>query len=200
MSRLKTSPGKRAPGRTTREAAVREVAAAGAPAPPPVPEAEGTTALVFEVGDQRFGLPVEHVVQIVEMVAITPLPRAPEIVAGVIDFHGQVIPVVDVRTRLDLPAQRYSLRTPIIISRLREQIAGLIVDRVSGVIEVHPAQVAEPHEIFTPETRPALPLLEGVARTGDGLLLILNLATFLSREEVKTLKRALTEQRRSPNL
>lgn len=161
---------------------------------PPDPDLEGTAILAFDVADRRFGLPVEHVVQIIEMVAITPLPKAPAIVAGVVNFRGRVIPVVDVRKRLNLPPQAYSLRTPIVISDIRDHVTGLIVDRVSGVVSVAAAQIAAPAAIFTPETRPSLPLLQGVARLSDGLLLILDLATFLSRAEEKMLGRALARQ------
>jgi len=162
---------------------------------PSAPDSEEVATLVFEVAGQRFGLPVEHVVQIFEMVAITPLPKAPEIVAGVINFHGRVIPVVDVRKRLNLPAKAYSLRTPIVVSRIRDQVAGLIVDSVSGVAELPSTEIAEPGEIFTPETRPALPLLHGVAQLETGLLLILDLATFLSREEEEALNQAMSKKR-----
>lgn len=199
MSRQKTSTGKKPRGRTEPRAPRAESTLDGATPSPHAQDLEGTTTLVFDVAGQHFGLPVEHVVQIVEMVAITPLPKAPEIVAGVINFHGRVIPVVDVRKRLNLPAQDYTLRTPIVISRIRDHVTGLIVDSVSGVVEVPPAQIAEPAEIFTPETRPPLPLLGGVARLSAGLLLILDLGTFLSREEEKALTRALSRQHGSPS-
>jgi purine-binding chemotaxis protein CheW len=172
-----------------------ETLATGAvPAPAALDTQEGVSTLIFSVAGQRFGLPVEHVVQIVEMVAITPLPKAPDIVAGVINFHGRVIPVVDVRKRLNLPSQPYTLRTPIVISRIGEHVTGLVVDGVSGVVEVPPMQIEEPMQIFSPETLPPLPLLSGVARLSDGLLLILDLGTFLSREEERSLNRALSRQ------
>ncbi len=159
--------------------------------------AEGETAsdrsaaLVFEVGGQRYGLPVSKVVQIVEMVSITTLPGAPPIVAGVINYHGQVIPAIDVRRRLDLPSQPWSLRTPIVIASIEGHTAGLVVDTVSGVVEVGETQISAPEQIFTPETAPARQLVTGVARLADGLLLILDLAAFLSPEEEKRLAQAL---------
>lgn len=151
--------------------------------------------LVFEVAGQRFGLPVEQVVQIIEMVALTPLPKAPDIVAGVMSFHGQVIPVVDVRRRLNLSPKPYTLRTPIVICRIGKNTTGLVVDSVRGVVEFAVEKVSAPAQIFTPETMPPLPLLRGVARLDDGLLLILDLATFLSREEERLLDRALARER-----
>jgi chemotaxis signal transduction protein len=64
------------------------------------------------------------------------------------------------------------------------------------VVELPAEKVAVPTQIFTPETMPPLPLLQGVARLDDGLLLILDLATFLSREEERLLARALARERK----
>ena len=197
MSRRKTPAGKQPRERTEVSSPPPRHTAGGEALALPAEGVAGAAALVFDVGGQRFGLPVEHVVQIVEMVELTPLPKAPEIVAGVINFHGRVIPLVDVRKRLNLVPQPYSLRTPIVVSRLHDHVTGLIVDSVSGVIEVPLAQVVDPGEIFSAETRPPLPLLRGVARLNDGLLLILDLGTFLSREEEKSLNRALSRKRSS---
>ncbi len=161
----------------------------------PTAEAEaasdGSAALVFEVAGQRYGLPVGEVVQIVEMVALTSLPGAPPIVAGIINYHGQVIPAIDVRRRLDLPSQPWSLRTPIVVASLDGHTIGLVVDTVSGVIEMGEAQISAPEQIFTRETAPARQLVTGVARLADGLLLILDLAAFLSPEEEQRLAKAL---------
>ena len=194
MARRKIPAEKKPTGVATKAASPEMTTTIGAAPAPAAQETLGVATLVFEVAGQRFGLPVEHVVQIVEMVAITPLPKAPEIVAGVISFHGHVIPVVDVRRRLNLAPQPYTLRTPIIISRIGEHITGLVVDGVSGVVEVPQLQIEGPTQIFSRETLPSLPLLSGVARLDDGLLLILDLGIFLSREEEKTLNRALARQ------
>ncbi len=145
---------------------------------------QGGPTLIFEVADQRYGLPVAEVIQIIEMVAITPLPAAPEIVAGVIDFHGRVIPVVEVRRRLGKQGPAYTLRTPIIIAQINGRTVGLIVDKVSGVVELQPGQIELSEKIFTAETAPPVQSLGGVARMSDGLLLILDLAAFLSLEKI----------------
>ena len=147
--------------------------------------------LSLEVGGQRLGLPVEQVVQIVEMVAITPLPQAPGVVAGVIGYHGQTIPVIDLRRRLNLPPVAYTLRTPLVISRVAGRLTALIADTVHGVEEVLAEQAEGPGQIFWPEVESPLALLRGVARLPDGLLLILDLASFLSPEEKEALRQAL---------
>ena len=59
--------------------------------------------LTFRLGEQVYGLPVQEVVQIIEMVAFTRLPQAPFAVQGVINLRGKIVPVLDLRLRFDLP-------------------------------------------------------------------------------------------------
>jgi len=148
------------------------------------------------VGDQRYGLPVESVRQIIEMVAITPLPGAPEVVLGVINYHGQVIPLIDMRLRLLEPPQPYTLRTPILIVRLGERLAGLVVDMVIGVLELPPQQVQDPMEILPRELAPQPLYLAAFAPLPDGLLPILEPEALLHQREIRALSRAMSHQRR----
>lgn len=157
-----------------------------------VPET-ASSALAFETAGQRYALPVENVVQIIEMVTITPLPAAPHIVVGVINFHGQVIPVVDMRRRLQAPPQPYSLRTPIVVGELHGHKVGLVVDAVSGVLQLNPAQIDTPSRIFTREMVLKTNHLTGIARTDDGMLLLLDPDSFLSAKEAAQLAAAIMD-------
>lgn len=71
--------------------------------------------LTFLLDGQIFGLPITAVRQLIEMVAIVKLPEAPPAVQGVINVHGQIVLVVDLRLRLGLPSLPYHLYTPIIL-------------------------------------------------------------------------------------
>jgi len=154
----------------------------------------GGPALASEVAGQRYALPVEHVIQVVEMLSITPLPAVPEIVVGVINYRGRVIPVVDMRRRLCQPTRTYTLRTPILVAQIDGRATGLIVDAVSGVVGLQPEQVEIPGQIFTGGTARQVQPLAGVARLSDGLILILDLTVFLYPEE-GGLERALSRRR-----
>ena len=150
-----------------------------------------TSWLSLEVAGQSYGLPIQNIVQIIEMVAISPLPAAPRIVVGVIDFRGQVIPLVDMRRRLHLAHRPYDLRTPIVVCRLNGCRTGLIVDSVSGVIELGLEQVDAPTQIMTAEMALRTHHLAGVARLETGLLLLLDPDTFLFETEEELLGQAL---------
>ena len=106
--------------------------------------------LSFDLAGRRYGLPVENVQQIVEMVATTPLPAAPACIVGVIDFHGQVIPVADMRRHFNQPVRPYTLRTPIVVSRLNGRSIGLVVDGVTGTVQLRPEQIKSASQIVIP--------------------------------------------------
>lgn len=156
----------------------------------------GKAILAFTVGDQHYGLPVESVLQIIEMVAVTPLPGAPEIVAGIINFHGQVVPLIDMRLRLSQPPQPYTLRTPIIIAQLDDRLAGLVVDAVMDVVELSPQQLRDPEQILSKELAPQPLYLAAVAPLAEGLLPILDPGAILPQREKEALARAMSRKRK----
>jgi purine-binding chemotaxis protein CheW len=125
--------------------------------------------LVFTVGGHDHALPVEDVIEVVRMVAVTPLPEAPAWVAGVINMRGRIIPVIDLRTRLGLPPREPDLSTPIIIVGGSEAAAGLVADAAGEVLALPSAVVESPHRVPTP-----VPAVSGVVRQGDRLILLLD--------------------------
>ena len=97
------------------------------------------------------------------------------------------------RRRLQAPPQPYSLRTPIVVSELNGHKIGLVVDSVSGVALLDPAQIDTPDRIFTQEMAFKTNHLIGVARTNKGILLLLDPNSFLSTEEAAQLATAITD-------
>ncbi|MFZ1404781.1 MAG: chemotaxis protein CheW, partial [Anaerolineae bacterium] len=81
--------------------------------------------VVFEVGQRAYALRVEQVIEVLRMVAIAPLPDTPPWLAGMLNFRGQVIPVMDLRTRLGAPRPQPDLNTPIMVVTTGERMAGL---------------------------------------------------------------------------
>ncbi len=120
------------------------------------------------------------------MVEISPLPKAPEIVLGVIDVGGLIVPVFDVRQRFRLPARAADPHDQILLARTALGTAALIVDEVFGVVESAPGSITPPQEIV-----PGLEFVSGVYRQSDGMILIHDLETFLSVEETTALDEAL---------
>lgn len=142
--------------------------------------------LVFALSEHHFGLPAEVVVEIVRVVACAPLPGSPEIVEGVIDVRGTLVPVLDVRGRFGLPAAVVDLEQHLILARAGLRVVALRVDRALDLVSV-PDGAVVPVERLAPAT----PLVAGVARLPDGVLVIHDLDRFLSLDEGERLDAAL---------
>ena len=144
--------------------------------------AEEVQLVTFKLDDQEYALDITSVVQVVRMVAITSMPEAPEIVEGVINLRGKVIPVVDIRRRFGLPIKPYDLNTQLLIARKDGHMMALIVDVVSEVLAMPASNVELPSEIM-----PQMERLSAVGKLGDRLLLILDLSRILTFEEEERL-------------
>ena len=139
---------------------------------------EEAQLVIFKLDDQEYALDITNVVQVVRMVAITPMPEASEVVEGVINVRGKVIPVVDVRRRFGLPPKPYDLNTRLLITRWDGRMMALIVDVVSEVLAMPTSNIEPPSEIA-----PQMERLSAVGKLGDRLLLILDLGRALTFEE-----------------
>ena len=132
---------------------------------------EVTQLVVFKIEKSEYALPVGNVAEILRMVAIAPVPEAPQWLPGVINLRGRVIPVIDLRTRLRLPRQEATLNTPIIVAEHDGQMVGLVADSVTELLTV-PTDSVEPPDSRVGENNS----IEAVARAGDRLILIFDLA------------------------
>ena len=142
--------------------------------------------LVFELGSQRYGLPTADVLELVRAVAITPLPNAPAVVEGVVNVRGRVLPVLDVRARFRLPVKPLDPSDHFIVAEAAGRGVILRVDRASHLALVDESSVQAPATLG-----PSATYVAGVAKLADGLLLIHDLATFLSAAESASLDEAL---------
>ncbi|TAK42465.1 MAG: purine-binding chemotaxis protein CheW [Betaproteobacteria bacterium] len=146
----------------------------------------GVQLLALRLEGQRYGLPLASVERVVRSVEITPLPKAPEIVLGVINVRGRVIAVVDVRKRFRLPQRETALSDSLVIARTPARAVALLADAVTGVVEC-----AENEAVPAPAIVPGMEYVEGVAKLGDGMVLIHDLARFLSLDEERRLDEAI---------
>lgn len=144
--------------------------------------------LVFTLENIRYALRLTAVERVVRAVDIIPLPKAPEIVLGVINFGGRVVPVLNIRARFRLPERELQVSDQLILARASGRELALVADAVGGVVERKDQQVIAAERIL-----PALEFLEGVAKLEDGLILIHDLARFLSLEEGRELEGALRD-------
>jgi purine-binding chemotaxis protein CheW len=145
-----------------------------------------TQLVLFALDEQRYALDLASVERIVRVVDVTPLPKAPPIVLGIINVKGDVVPVYDLRRRFRLPEREIKLTDQLMIAKTSRQTVALLVDGVDGVLEVADEEIASAGEIL-----PEIEYVHGVVKLQDGLVLIHDLDQFLSPEEERTLAGAL---------
>ncbi len=144
------------------------------------------TVTVFTLGERRLGLPLCSVERVLRAVAVTPLPSAPAAVRGVIDVHGEIIPVVDLNLRFGLPAREIALDDHLLIARTRVRKVALLVEQIAGVVELDPSDIVAAESVA-----PGTEHFRAVARLPDGIVLIQDLDAFLSLDEERALDDAL---------
>lgn len=148
--------------------------------------------LTFSLGDEHYGIEILRVQEIVGLLPITRVPRLPELVAGVVNLRGRVIPVVDLRLAFGLPGIDHGERTCIIIVRSKRgdgksTVMGALVDEVSEVADL-PDKVIEP----TPEFGTGIDtsFVRGVGRLEDRVVLLLDVDLVLSGSQLEIVERA----------
>ncbi len=142
--------------------------------------------VVFTLDVQRYALNLAAVERVVRAVEFVNLPNAPAIVLGVINVHGRIIPLFDVRSRFGLPIRGLALTDQIIIALSGRRSVALVADSVQGV-----SGYSDESMIPTADIIPDNRLIRGVVALPDGLVLIHDLDAFLSPEEQRTLDEAM---------
>jgi len=128
----------------------REAEARGGQTTPGPGEAALAQLCTFRVGGEDYAIDIMRVREIIPPLPVTPVPRAPSFVEGVIRLRGDVLPVVDVRRRLGLPVTPPTRRTKVLIVNVARRQIGLVVDEVTEVVRVPRSEI-----------RPAPTLVEG---------------------------------------
>ncbi len=97
----------------------------------------------FKIGEEEFGVDILKVQEINRMMQVTKVPNAPMFVEGVINLRGRVIPVIDLRVKLNMPQVDYGKDTRIVVVELNNKTIGFIVDEVNEVRRI-PQSITEP--------------------------------------------------------
>lgn len=156
---------------------------------------EDTTAEIlkvveFVIGEERFGIDVMKVMEVLKLPEVSRLPNTPEFVEGVAEARESVIPVIDMRKRFGLSETEDSGETRLIEVELESTRVGIIVDAVPGVTEVDESVVSSPPDVFKGISAR---YLKGVARLDDRLLILVDLDEILGSEEKIELRGVVEE-------
>ncbi len=152
-------------------------------------ELEGTDRqqiLVFVLDGPRYALCLSAVERVVRAVEITPLPKAPPLVLGVINVQGQVIPVMDIRPCFGQPAREVHQDDRFILARAPRQLVALVADSVVGIHELAAREMVDTGEVV-----PGAPYIHGLVKLEGDLILVCDLDQFLSFDFEAKLEAAL---------
>jgi purine-binding chemotaxis protein CheW len=152
-------------------------------APSAAVDREELVVLVFRLGNDEFGIPIDAVVEVAQVPSqITRVPKTPKFLEGVVNLRGEVLPIVDQRRRFDLPKLEKSEARRLVVIKTERHRAGLIVDSVADVLRTNRQNVAPPPELTDEKTSR---LVRGVINLGQAnrMVLLLDPTELLTRAE-----------------
>ncbi|MFT5368510.1 MAG: purine-binding chemotaxis protein CheW [Candidatus Latescibacterota bacterium] len=147
--------------------------------------------LTFFLGAEEYGIEILKVREIIGMMPITPVPRTPEFIRGVINLRGKVIPVVDLRLKFGMPAVEQTEETCVIVVQADDVEMGTIVDKVSEVADIDSVNIEEA-PFFGDEVQTDYIL--GLGKSADRVTLLLDIDKALETDRVILIPKIETEK------
>ena len=160
--------------------------------PPPPPEVRETSApeaggpakvsgeklLVFDLGEEKYAVPIHDIAQIIDVPPVTPIPNSPRFLSGIFSLRGKIVSVIDAAVRMGGVRSAGDTSKVIVLETGGDQF-GLLVDRIDLVVDVDLSALEPPPEGFKPV---AQEFVEGVFHHRDHAVAFLNLPLFLAFE------------------
>ncbi|MBL7555977.1 MAG: purine-binding chemotaxis protein CheW [Bdellovibrionaceae bacterium] len=142
--------------------------------------------LCFMLGKEKFGIPLLQVKEVIAQTNITAIPQAPAYFKGIMNLRGQIVSVIDLRSKLKIVSSEVNQEVAIVILDISGLSLGVVVDSVDSVV-VYPEGVISP----PPDHDSGLKVeyIVGVAREKDHITLILDLQKVLNTEDMKSLRK-----------
>ncbi|MCU7817004.1 MAG: chemotaxis protein CheW [Candidatus Thiodiazotropha sp. (ex Lucinoma kastoroae)] len=136
--------------------------------------------VTFILMDEVYGINVMEVQEVLRITEIAPVPGAPSYVLGIINLRGNVVTVIDTRTRFGLPSAELDDASRIIVIESEKQVVGILVDAVAEVVELRETEIDAAPNVGTEESSR---YIQGVATQEDSLLILVDLNKLLTDEE-----------------
>jgi purine-binding chemotaxis protein CheW len=136
--------------------------------------------VTFGLGASRYAIEVSRIREIIARFDIAPLPKVPEYIEGIISLRGEIIPVVDLRARFEMPARPRDDETRLIVVELPDCQVGIKVDRVFEVLKLAESAIEPPPPLVAGLRAD---FLDGVSEVKGRLVTLLRLEAILSTTE-----------------
>ena len=142
----------------------------------------------FRIGNETYGVRIGSVREIVRVPEITSVPSAPDLVEGVINLRGKIIPVMDLRKRFGSAAPQPDKKNRILVVELENKLVGLIVSSASEVLKIPPSEIESPGSVFAEGESN---YVTGVGKLKGRLIILLDIARLLRQSEYRKLEEAV---------
>jgi purine-binding chemotaxis protein CheW len=136
--------------------------------------------VTYKLGEETYGINVMQVQEVLRHTEIAPVPGAPDYVLGIINLRGNVVTVIDTRSRFGLPSSDISDNTRIVIIESDEQVVGILVDSVAEVVYLRSSEIDSAPNVGTEESAK---FIQGVSNRDGQLLILVDLNKLLNDEE-----------------
>jgi len=133
--------------------------------------------VVFQIADQEFGVDIHKVSIIEKFMNITRVPSTPDYIKGVVNLRGEIIPVMDLRTKFELPFMEADDDTRIIMLKFNEITLGVIVDSVAEVVSFAEEEMESVTSITNDRT---LDYVVGIGKVDNRLITVLNIEKLIT--------------------
>lgn len=139
--------------------------------------------VTFKIGEENYGIDIMLVKEITRYRPPTRVYNANPMIKGLINFRGQVIPIIDMRKKFNLQDREYDKFTVVIVFEVENKTMGIIVDRVSDIISFTEEEIQEVNQDFAEDIK--TDHLQGIGKKEEKIVLLLDAARVLSFEELE---------------
>jgi len=145
--------------------------------------------LTFRLGAEEYGIDILRVQEIRSYERPTRLAQSPDFIKGVIDLRGRIVPILDLRLKLQCPEANYTDFTVVIILDIGSTVIGAVVDAVADVVSLAP-ELIKPTPQFERQGNVDPAFITGIASLGDRMLIVMDIAAMLSSDEIGLVSKA----------
>lgn len=140
--------------------------------------------VVFSLAGCELAVEIRKVREIIRVSEITLMPKAPKFLEGIISLRGRIIPVLDLKKRFEMPLIDRTEESRILVVEVKDQMLGLLVDKINGVLKVPPSLIQPAQE---PVLNFGVGFIEGLAALDNRLIILFRLENILAFDEAKAL-------------
>lgn len=137
--------------------------------------------VTFKLADETYGINVMQIQEVLRYTEIAPVPGAPNYVLGIINLRGNVVTVIDTRTRFGLPSAEVTDNSRIVVLEINSQVIGILVDSVAEVVYIKHSEMESAPNVGNDESAR---FIQGVCNKNGELIILVEFEKMLSEEEL----------------